>query len=65
MGTQLEEGRMALVPFEQLDGVIERIKEIAVGTTQVERWYEDEHGNRAIVLMPRLTERTSPGRAKG
>ncbi len=39
-----------LVPFYMLEGVISVIKEIKV-LEGVEKWYEDEQGNRAIIVM--------------
>jgi len=47
---------MALVPFEMLEGNIEQIKEIAIGDAQIERWYEDDNGNRSILVMEKIVE---------
>lgn len=46
---------MALVPFYMLEGNIEQVKELSVGETQIEKWYEDEDGNRAVIILDRTT----------
>jgi hypothetical protein len=39
-----------LVPFYMLRGAIDAVKEVPLTDGRVERTYEDERGNRAIVV---------------
>jgi len=44
-------------PFYMLTGIIEKIKEIDLEDNKIERWYEDENGNRAILVMRKLDQK--------